>query len=175
MSQVGKGKISSLVLASLLAILVMVSSAQAVTYRLDAISNQVGQNNGLSSFWVVYDDADNSGRLKASEQIQFSGMSATSYDEITQRYVTIVYNLLIGAAGIEDTLYTDELGEGANPNSRSWAFAKDTEWGLTAGAFCWDYSQAEVQSAVPLPPSALLLATGLIPLAWVRRRKRVGK
>ncbi len=30
-------------------------------------------------------------------------------------------------------------------------------------------------STVPMPPSALLLATGLIPLVWVRRQKRLGQ
>lgn len=30
-------------------------------------------------------------------------------------------------------------------------------------------------SSVPLPPSVFLLGTGLIPLAWVRRKKRLGK
>jgi hypothetical protein len=45
------------------------------------------------------------------------------------------------------------------------------DFGLTKA----DWVFITVQPPVPLPPSALLLGSGLIPLAWARRKKRLGK
>ncbi len=45
----------------------------------------------------------------------------------------------------------------------------------TAGVGSWTLNLTVSPSVAPLPPAALLLATGLIPLAWARRKKRLGK
>jgi len=38
----------------------------------------------------------------------------------------------------------------------------------------WTYNQSRV-SEIPVPSAALLLGSGLIPLAWLRRKKRMEK
>lgn len=159
-----------LVLSSLLAALIAASPVQAVTYILYAAVTDAGRNNGMDNFSVMYDDIDNNGRLSSSEQIWFSGLTTHNFDNPP---VSTHFNILLWAAGSEDTPYTSEIDIcDDSPNTRSWEFGKWNgqcyELQLSAPAYLWEYSQV----AVPLPSSALLLATGLIPLAFARRRQR---
>lgn len=162
--------VACLPLISLLTVLSASSPAQAVTYILYATATDAGRNNGMDNFSVMYDDIDNNGRLSSSEQIWFSGLTTQSFDNPP---VYTFYNVLLGAAGADDTPFTSEIDIwDDSPNTRSWEFGKWNgniyELQLSAPAYLWEYSQV----AVPLPPSVLLLASGLIPLVFARRRQR---
>jgi hypothetical protein len=151
----------------LLAIIAIVGPARAdyITYQLNATPNSIGITNNYGAFSVVYVDIDRSGRLSVvgDTLLYFSGLAVTGYP---------LFNVLGGAAGYNDTLYTDEIGTGADPSWRSWGFGTNPNtFAMTAPAFCWNYQQ----SAVPLPSSAFLLAAGLIPLAWARRKRWLDK
>lgn len=168
MSRVIKFQVPHLLLWFLLAILAIAAPAQAdlMTYQLTAKPNATGTGGGWGGFSLIYVDLDKDYRFSVADDqlLSFSGVSLTGYP---------LLNVLTGAAGFKDTLYTDEIGTGTDTGYRSWTFAtSDEQWAASGASFCWDYQQSPLQSAVPLPPSAFLLATGLIPFAWARRKKQ---
>jgi hypothetical protein len=183
MSQTVGTLIRHLVLGSFFAILIMAVPAQAVTYQLiatptDAARDLNGPGMGFGGFSLVYVDQDNDARFEVSELLSFSGLTVGSYaSDNTPVYTT--YPILLGAAGYQDTPYTDEYSVYEPHDSRSWGEFRtaDNQLAMTAGAFNWTYQQEIVPQGnnVPLPPSVLLLGSGLISLAWARRKKRMGK
>ena len=169
MSRAANSPFSCLLLGCFLVILTIAAPAQAdyVTYRIDATPTIIGQGGGWGGFSLAYIDQDDDGRfsVKDDQLLSFSGVSLTGYP---------LFSVLTGAAGYNDTLYTDEIGTGSNPGYRSWTF-ENSDGSASGAAFCWDYQQSTVQSAVPLPPTAFLLGAGLMSLFWARRKRLLEK
>lgn len=93
--------------------------------------------------------------------VSFSGVSLAGYLE--------VFDVLTGAAGSQDTPYTDEYSEYIPHDSRSWTFETSSHnWAASGSAESWTYQQA----TVPLPPSVFLLGSGLVGLLVLRRFRR---
>jgi hypothetical protein len=157
-------------LFSFLSIIFIIAPAQAVTtyyeFTATVFLNYAGQEK---TFSFQYADAGN-GAVSLSEidQSKFSGAwvltsgagPGGSADWVFYPYVT-------GVPQHDPTYYP--LLDGTDPY---WYFGLSP--GVTAiGVGPWAYSYSQVP--VPIPPSALLLATALMPLAWARRKKRLGK
>ena len=75
---------------------------------------------------------------------------------------------VITAVPSTSCVYTDG-GAGGVFGPETWEFSTGPGGLILYGGGGYTYVQT------PVPPSALLLASGLIPLAWARRKKRLGK
>ena len=137
-----------------------VTPAQAdITYQLIATPTDIGRGAGLGGFSLQYFGQNGDSLFHVAELVpgSFSGLSVVGYP---------VFDILDGAAGTQaDSPFTDE-----DPVYRSWTFHSTTLWSLSAAGDDWKYER----NIVPIPPTALLLGAGLIPLAWARRKKRLG-
>jgi hypothetical protein len=109
------------------------------------------------SFEFLYRDWDGDGMFSLDELVLGSFRLFRTATSSGEWYGYIV--------GVPETLVTHGSGDG------DWAFDGMPEGLYRPGAVNYSY----VQTAVPIPPSALLLGAGLIPLAWARRKKRLGK
>jgi hypothetical protein len=127
-------------------------TAQYITYELTAYTKQPGI---ISNFTVQYVDRDGDRRVGTNDYVfAFSGVTINGqeYSELT----------VIPEYSAEYSPYTD------GPESvYAWQF--ETSSGDIQNFVEWDFTYG--QTPVPLPSSAWMLGTGLIPLAWACRRK----
>lgn len=127
-------------------------AAQYITYDLTAYTKSP---NIISDFMVQYVDRDGDKRVGPNDLVfDFSGVTINGevFSKLTAipRYSADVSPYTNGP----DTVFSWQF------KSSSGDIQNFVEWDFTYG-----------QTPVPLPPSALLLGTGLISLVWVRRQK----
>lgn len=134
-------------------------SAQAATtqYRLEAIS--ISSNNTTDSFSIVFDDLDMDMLFSLDELVDFSGVTVFG---------------IFGSNAILPTLgFAPDLPNYTDGESVRWSFQGNTKFGFGArsvNADQYTYTLNPVPSTVPLPAGGLLLVTGLIGMAALRRR-----
>jgi hypothetical protein len=129
--------------------------------------------DGYSGFTLQYVDADGDGRFSLDELVpgSFSGMTE---QETSHSWYLCTDVLGLPAFSATQSPLTDGV-QYYSKDSNTWWFYYPGDVPPTGafgmGASNYSYSQ----SPVPIPASALLLGAGLIPLAWARRKKRLGK
>jgi hypothetical protein len=140
------------------------TTGSAALYTIVATS----VNPRVSDFTLTYNDTDNDtpvplfGPQEGDTVVTFSGFEDTLVGHVSGP---------VNYAPVNSSMspFTDGSGVfGFGPNY--WGFGP-LEDVLVLPASSWTYTQA----AVPIPASALLLSSGLIPLAWFRRRNLMGK
>ncbi len=162
---------------SFLAILASAAPARAdiITYQLAATPTADAVRWGFGTWSLQYSDSDFDTMFNTLELVpgSFSGvwLGSPIYDW---------FPILKAAAGsLEEGAYADEdfHTPGVVPRGGSWAFLIPDGMQASVSPSLWTYTREIVPdpSAVPLPPSALLLGAGLIPLSWARRKKRLGQ
>ncbi len=126
----------------------------------------------ISDFSLRYVDADNDGRFSLDELVSgsFSGVS------IEEPGWSAIYMTIHWVAAGPLSPLTDELGyvshwSFGDPIFFVWEHGWDKPLQVGLGEGDFSYSQV----AVPLPASVFLLGSGLIGLAWARRKKRLGQ
>lgn len=154
-------------LFSFLAIVTVAAPARAFTTYDFIAHGVVGSGLGGVGFSLKYIDQDGDGLFSLDELVagSFSGFTPPGLPH----YVTIL--------AVPVTSDVSPLTDGGALPPRTagygWDFFIEAP-SLEPGSHedwppptYWTYTE----SAVPIPPSALLLGAGLIPLAWARRRK----
>jgi|WetSurMetagenome_2_1015567.scaffolds.fasta_scaffold45306_4 hypothetical protein len=142
--------------------------SQANEYLLTATTID---SSVISSFTVLYSDMDNNAKLSDPDSpdvvLSFSGVTAQiSGSQVN--YATLIKTPPTGTAGPTDGsgLITEDpvTPQPLVPPVPVWKF-KNQDSDFYAYTTDWTYNQTQV----PLPASAFLLGSGLIPLAWLRR------
>jgi hypothetical protein len=156
-------------------------------------------NTASTAHWEIRSSvsAGNGGTLIASGDSPCTqtptGRSSGPNTEYTIQVTGL--NIVLAPGPYWLTVYPDDSGTGRSYNSITGganavgqppgndgnSFWDSTYYGEnfapTSVAFGYspDFSMGVAGSAVPLPPAALLLASGLIPLVWSRRRKKLAE
>jgi hypothetical protein len=162
--------VTILSILSVLAILTVPSAAQAYTiYDFSATPTKQTGPHVVFEFTLQYEDMNKDGRFSLSELIpgSFSGFTYVYvYDpvpwEIDRIYQVPKYQATVSP-----------LTDGWPSYPPDWMFVRTFDNSLKFFRLppaLWTYSQA----AVPIPPTAVMLGTGLIWLVWTRRKKRRG-
>ena len=166
-----KASLACVILFSFLAIGIGAAPVQAyTTYELTMHGSL-----GYPDFSVYYIDYDGDAKMSEDEML-FGGAIFPSPPTGSQGiYLPFFSSLFLQATTVpaygpgEGSVFTDGSG-GSQFVPPYWIFAGN---GQTAYVPEYVWTQTEIETA--LPPSALLLGSGLIPLAWARRKKRLGK
>lgn len=144
------------------AILGTAAAAQAATtqYRLEATS--ISTNSSTGSFSIVFDDLDMDMRFSLNELIDFSGVSVFGFQ--TQGGVL--------AETLSRVPDTSNFTDGGNSlwQFRGFFSGGGFTFARSVSTASYTYSLNPVPSTVPLPAGGLLLVTGLIGMAALRRR-----
>jgi hypothetical protein len=145
----------------------------ATTYELTATQVYSDPYSPFSSFRLQYVDGNENGQfdfdLNELVPLTFSGLVYHVYSE-TESGPVLLYDVpLVQITYVSADMVPGRLGWAP----RQWDFLGSTDpydsWpGFPAPGDFWNYSQ----QAVPLPSTALLLGSGLIPLVWARRKKQ---
>jgi hypothetical protein len=150
-------------LCSVLAIGIVAAPAKATIYDFTATAVPEFSPQ-TSGFTLQYNDTDNDGLFDLGELISFSGITFTigTYTNITAiPYHENVYGPLTDGAATANHQW------GAD---RYWYFEIPTLSTISLLGSGLTYKQDEQQaSTVPLPPTAILLGSGLVGLAGWRR------
>jgi hypothetical protein len=144
-------------------------TASATSFRLTATAKP---GTTGSDFFILYTDVDNDGLfgLEDGDVVDvFSGVSINIGFPFQVNATTVLASP-VHDAGVSPL--TDGAGLGFNGTDfvPIWVFG-DPDFATVPLASDWTYTQ----SLVPIPSAAYLLGAGLIPLAWFRRRNRLGK
>lgn len=138
------------------------AAAQAATtqYRLEATS--ISTNSSTGSFSIVFDDLDMDMRFSLNELIDFSGVRVFGFQ--TQGGVL--------AETLSSVPDTSNFTDGGNSlwKFRGFFSGGGSTFGRGVTTASYTYSLNPVPSPVPLPAGGLLLVTGLIGMAALRRR-----
>jgi hypothetical protein len=146
-----------------LAILTVPVTGHADTTYLFTAAQRSGYP--LPTFSLQYLDKDNDGKFSIDELVggSFSGFTAYGH----------TYNTIVTVPPYLDaplSPWNSPLTDGEGPLYTNWAFKDASEYQGEFNPQNWIESQIQV----PLPATAVLLGAGLLPLAWARRKKRLG-
>jgi hypothetical protein len=159
MSGSWKVRLSMYLLFSFLALGIGAHPALADTiYDFTAMSNNLGV---VQNFILQYVDTNNDGRVELDEIIPgtFSGVWTIS--------PYIDWKTSLESVPAYDPSYSPYT----NGVNDYWVFGDGVFGDANLSASLFTYTQTP---EVPIPPSVFLLSAGLIPLAWARRKKRLG-
>jgi hypothetical protein len=150
------------------------------TYLFTASPTPAASAAGIPGFTLTYLDTDGDSLFSLDELISFSGFYTYSQDFNGNSH-TWHWTTITGVPPQETnpsspwySLFTDGIN-----NPYGW-YMSGLHWSTyfpNPTAAYAQYQQdtwVETQVPVPIPPTALLLGAGLIPLAWARRKKRLG-
>jgi hypothetical protein len=151
-------------LVSCLAILTLAAPVQAYTtydFRaVDSFYEIPGDLIPYGDFSFRYTDNDDDGRFSVDELVSGS---------FTQPRVGSIVGVLLGVVQAPEYHATKSPLTDGPAGAAYWILLKSTG-NSTQDRERWTYSQ----SSVPIPASVFLLGTGLIALAWSRRKKLLG-
>lgn len=154
-------------LISFLAILTVAAPVQAhTTYDFRAVDSFYQDPGDLvfyGDFSFRYTDNDDDGRFSVGELVSGS---------FSQTRVGSIVGVLSGVVQAPEYHATKSPLTDGPAGATYWILLKSTG-NSTNDRMRWTYSQTPVQSPVPIPASVFLLGTGLIALAWSRRKKRL--
>jgi hypothetical protein len=172
-----------LLLPALLLMLVMVSPASAivvtdyVTFTASNFSPTAPTDPVTGSFTITYNPylvyIDQSAPISSfSSNIPFttSPTVALSSDPSGYFYVGGLLNTVEDIIGSSDDFRLFISTINISPIFQSFTYSL-----AATGGIYTSHDVTGTVTPVPMPPSAFLLGSGLIPLAWFRRRKRLGK
>jgi hypothetical protein len=143
-----------MMLFSILILLTFPGTVKASTfYNFLATS----QNPDYSDFSLTYNDVDGDAKFSIDELVEgsFSGIQMNIY-----------WHTVLGSVPVNSP--ESPLTDG---DKSRWGFLNPPIVASMAYPEEWTYRQ----SPVPIPASAYLLGTGLIPLMWAHRKKLLGR
>lgn len=159
-----------LLLFLFLAITASPPPATAVTeFRLEASLSPMIPIRYFSDFFILYLDVDSSGLFNpdVDQVVSFSGLDLTGGGPNAGHYDAISHS----PSNSPESPFTDGTPDITGLPAPWWTFTRPDGPDMMVPGMTWTYTQ----SVVPLPPTALLLGSGLIPLVWWRRRNRLEK